>query len=360
MATSLSLDVLIRYIAGDASPLECARVQQWLDVDPGRADIILALRRLGTRANDRTHVPSVDALWARVDRRNTEPRFLKPAVPRIPLPRAPMLWRTRSAVALATVAVLAAGIAGVRAVSNGVKRHASVTYATVAGQLTTVTLGDGSTVTLAPRTTLRVADDFGARDRAVELTGEAHFNVRTGQRLPFVVRTGGVTTRVLGTIFDVRRYAGDSSGEVVVYAGKVASGAGTGSMVVTAGMTGHFTDSAVTGVTAADSSVSTDWEHGRLIFRNAPASVILATLRQWYGYEFRLADPALATRCYSAVFLAGDTPEMLNIVSHMLSVSITREDSVLVLRPNQNIVTPAPAGPSRQHHLFHTPTKVGR
>jgi ferric-dicitrate binding protein FerR (iron transport regulator) len=278
------------------------------------------------------------------------------------MPHTPTLLRGWLSGALSTIAVIALGIFVVRAVpsrpAHTVATHA--TYATSTGQLATVTLRDGSRITLAPRTTVTVSSDFGTRDRTVTLVGQAHFDVQPNPDLPFVVHTGAVITRVLGTTFDLRHYADDSVGRIVVFSGKVASGARTGSMTLTAGRAGRFTDSAVTGATANDSTIYTDWGQGRLVFRDAPVNVILTALRQWYGYEFRLTDSTLASRHYSAVFLAGDADEMFKVVSHMLGgVSMTWQDSVIILRPNHNVMAPA-RDTRRPHTPFHAPTEVGR
>jgi len=174
------------------------------------------------------------------------------------------------------------------------------------------------------------------------------------------VRTAGVLTRVLGTTFDIRRYPGDADGRVIVWSGKVATGARNASMTLTAGMAGRFTDSTVIGAAANDSTTFTDWARGRLVFKNAPVPVVLATLHEWYGYEFRLSDPAMAEQYVSAEFTAGDTHEMLNIVAHMLGVNVTLRDSVLLLQPARSALSPKHPMERRRDNFLSTPTEVGR
>ena len=74
--------------------------------------------------------------------------------------------------------------------------------ATRAGERTTVTLADGSTVSLNGATRLRVFYADGQR-RAELLAGQAFFDVRHDVARPFVVRAGASETRVLGTAFDL-------------------------------------------------------------------------------------------------------------------------------------------------------------
>jgi len=75
-------------------------------------------------------------------------------------------------------------------------------FATRAGERTTVTLADGSTVSLNGATRLRVIYADGQR-RAELLAGQAFFDVRHDVSRPFVVRAGASETRVLGTAFDL-------------------------------------------------------------------------------------------------------------------------------------------------------------
>ena len=64
-------------------------------------------------------------------------------------------------------------------------------------------------MTLAPRTTVRMLA-FGPQGRTVALDGEAFFDVPHANRAPFIVQTGRVSTRVMGTAFDVHHYHGES------------------------------------------------------------------------------------------------------------------------------------------------------
>lgn len=82
-------------------------------------------------------------------------------------------------------------------------------------------LSDGSTVILNTNSKLEYARTFEGHTRDVYLIGEAYFDIahRAGQ--PFLVHTGNITTRVLGTAFDVRAYPSDDSIRITVTQGKV-------------------------------------------------------------------------------------------------------------------------------------------
>jgi transmembrane sensor len=90
------------------------------------------------------------------------------------------------------------------------------------GETRQLVLPDGSTVQLNAGTVLRYAKDFGSPSREVSLLkGEAFFQVAGQARCPFVVVAGRLKTTVLGTSFDIRRYAEEKRMFVAVVTGKV-------------------------------------------------------------------------------------------------------------------------------------------
>lgn len=89
------------------------------------------------------------------------------------------------------------------------------------GQIQVVTLQDGSIVTLNSGSTLKISSDFQKKERSVELSGEAYFQVTKDASKPFIVSSGSVSTRVLGTAFNVQAYKNDRLLAVTVSEGKV-------------------------------------------------------------------------------------------------------------------------------------------
>jgi ferric-dicitrate binding protein FerR (iron transport regulator) len=69
---------------------------------------------------------------------------------------------------------------------------------------------------------LEYPDSFKGTSREVRLEGEAYFVVAHNEAQPFLVHTGEVTTRVLGTQFNVSSYPGHEQVSIAVATGKVA------------------------------------------------------------------------------------------------------------------------------------------
>ena len=83
------------------------------------------------------------------------------------------------------------------------------------GQMSEMTLFDGTKVWLNSGTTLRYNSNFGEKERNVSLEGEAFFDVtKTGT--PFKVKFKGKEVEVLGTRFNVMAYKDQNMSSVTL------------------------------------------------------------------------------------------------------------------------------------------------
>ncbi len=92
-----------------------------------------------------------------------------------------------------------------------------------------ITLPDGSQVCLNMFSRLEFdPKQFNRTERLVKLSGEGYFEVvpsttlRTSQRIPFIVETGSLRTRVLGTAFNIEAYEKESEVRVSLVHGSIA------------------------------------------------------------------------------------------------------------------------------------------
>ncbi len=88
------------------------------------------------------------------------------------------------------------------------------------GSRTKLILPDGSEVWLNAGSRLTYQQPFGDTSRAVNLIGEAFFDVVKSNK-PFIIYTGGVQIKVLGTAFNVRSYPNEKKIETSLVRGRV-------------------------------------------------------------------------------------------------------------------------------------------
>lgn len=99
------------------------------------------------------------------------------------------------------------------------RRTEKITNATAS--MTTHRLSDGSVINLHPGGSIEFPRVFSKKQRDIQLSGEAFFDVAKEKDRPFIINTGQVTIRVLGTSFNVKAYHGSKEISVAVKTGKV-------------------------------------------------------------------------------------------------------------------------------------------
>jgi transmembrane sensor len=191
-----------------------------------------------------------------------------------------------------------------------------------------VHLPDGSSVLLNEGSELSYSRSFGDKVREVTLTGEGYFDVQHDQSKPFKVLTGKVTTTVLGTIFNVKAYAGEQEIEVTVTRGRVQ----VGNDERTFGIVTPNQQMAVN--TATNDFVRTDleaetaeaWQSRYLILDDVSMEEAAKIISKKYKVEITLANDDLKMCRISATFLDGeDLDQVLAVVSGVVQATYTRQ-----------------------------------
>ena len=84
-----------------------------------------------------------------------------------------------------------------------------------------ILLEDSSRIWLNASSSLEFPDQFDAAKREVFLSGEAYFDIKHADKIPFIIHTGNVSTTVLGTAFNIKAYPGQKNITISVSRGKV-------------------------------------------------------------------------------------------------------------------------------------------
>lgn len=204
-------------------------------------------------------------------------------------------------------------------------------YVAAPGRRINFRLSDGSTVMLAPGSTLRTHAHFGTDMRDVYLEGEGYFDVRHNARVPFRVHTARGVAEDIGTRFTVRAYAGDAQSRIVVTEGQVAVGVG---VILNAGDMAYVTTTAMPVVrrgVAVHPFVA--WTKGQLEFVDAPLRDALADVSRWYGIDVRVEDPILAQHLVTGVFRDLSAGAMLESIARVVGARIDTHGSTRVFVP---------------------------
>jgi len=201
---------------------------------------------------------------------------------------------------------------------------------TQVGEKRAITLEDGSEVTLAPNSRVRIR--FNTERRVVALLrGQAFFHVHSDSRRPFWVEAGAARTRALGTSFSVERRS--NAVVVTVVEGRVAVNPLHGTDVsVSANEQVALSESGTaTPVHKVDGKVETAWLQGELIFDNDPVAEVVQRFNAYNRTQIRVIDSVLARRPVTAVFRATDPDSFVAFLQSIGSVRIQRTDGNEIL-----------------------------
>jgi transmembrane sensor len=257
---------------------------------------------------------------------------------------APVIKRPRWLIpmpALAAAALLAVGVASWMAYENRPKEQAVAglearMLGTGVGLRDSMTLSDGTRVIIGPLSSVKVAAGYGATSREVEIRGDAWFDVVHDESRPFTVHAGSATIVDIGTKFAVQSDNPDgvsvSVSEGSVSLRQVNTPPQQG-VILKAGDNGLLQNGGQ--VIARRGSVTDDdmaWLRGKLVFRDAPISEVVNSVRKWYGIEVKVADRSLENRHLTATF-AGETPErVLEVIRLALGADIERRGDTAIVR----------------------------
>ena len=206
-------------------------------------------------------------------------------------------------------------------------------YRTGVGEQRTVTLEDGSRVSLDANTVLKVA--YGRDLRLIELaTGRAHFEVAKDAARPMKVRAGAKTITALGTAFTVERQA--EHVVVTLVEGRVAV-TEDGAAAATEMKPQQQLVLAPGGPAVLRQEVDTDramaWREGKLVFDDETLADAAQRLNNYSAVKLVVEGEAVRNLRISGIFKAGDTPAFVEAVKAYFPVEAQASDTRVVIRP---------------------------
>ncbi|HVY80189.1 MAG TPA: FecR domain-containing protein [Steroidobacteraceae bacterium] len=257
-----------------------ARFDAWLAGDPAR----------------RREFEQLAALWEKLEGIAQSPEVLRV------LASADAGTRRVSRRAVAGWA-LAAGVAGVAGFMSWQRLFAYDTYATAVGELKTIRLADGSSITLNTASEVKVRLSGGER-RVELLAGQASFEVAPDARRSFVVSVRGAQVLALGTLFDVYRRERDTV--VTLIEGRVSVAPGGAPILLSPGEQLTFGAPGRAPVrSTADLQRVSAWRAGKLDFVETPLRDAIAEANRYSRLKIELRAPDLADAPISGIFATG-------------------------------------------------------
>jgi transmembrane sensor len=244
----------------------------------------------------------------------------------------------------AAAAVLVLGILGLWS-QRGNERQI---LATAVGEHRSITLADGSIITLNTNTLLEELLRRGSREIYLR-RGEAHFQIAHDGARPFLVHAGDAVIRAIGTQFDIR-VRSDHHVNVVVDEGRVevqsvhpdiepaARSAKTTQRALRAGeqLSTATADYAVTSMTPLQLSSGLAWREGAIVFDGQSLGDAVAEIARYTDARIIISDPEIAALRVGGRFRTDNVQGFFDALPSALAVSVRRTpDGRVYLEPRR-------------------------
>lgn len=189
-------------------------------------------------------------------------------------------------------------------------------FATSEGQHAELCLPDGTAVTMNGSSSLSYcAGDFNTMKRDVDFKGEAYFDVSKNKEVPFVIHSGDMTVKVLGTKFNFEAYPDRSKAVLSLDEGKVEISSGKECRLVEAGQvaTLDYSDGSIS-VVGGGSADASAWMKHEFVFRGMPLAEVLNRMEAAYGVRIHVDDTVSCSDTFSGSVPSNNLVDALEIV----------------------------------------------
>ena len=262
---------------------------------------------------------------------------------------APKVWFRAAAIAaglfgIATLGAMAWHWSASERPSEAITSSSITPYVTAHNQRSTVTLPDGTLVSMNLDTAMET--DFSGNRRFIHLTkGQAFFEVAKDQRRPFIVSAADRHIRALGTQFDVRL---DSNRiEVVLLEGRVSVDRTRTPLLeklmkrsapveLLPGQRLVAAAGEAPAVTATNAAQATSWREGWIVFEDESVERAVAELNRYSDRPIMVTDDAVKQMRFSGVFKIGQPDRFGAVIQELLPLSAQQGaggETVLVAEP---------------------------
>ncbi|MVM32023.1 DUF4974 domain-containing protein [Spirosoma sp. HMF4905] len=359
-AEDFLFDESFRQWTSGTSPQATTFWEQWLTQNPDRADIVRQAQELVRALNEHYRDDATDARFTselnRLMQLAAERRDAEVEPPVIPLQQ-PSWWRWVAAASISIVVGLGiwfySSTLFPKAIPDSYAHLTKTAPIPLQEKVNTsnhtmnVLLGDGSLITLRPKSRLSYPKQFSKTSRTVYLNGEAFFDVVRNPAKPFLIYANQTVTKVLGTSFLVRAFEEEKAVTVTVRTGRVsvytkqdfekAQKSGLRrieGIILTPNqqMTYNLNDGRLQkALVEKPTALIPESVSHEQVFEDTPVAKVFATVEQTYGVKLIYNEGDLSACLVNLTFLNENLLERLDIICETIGASYEVLDGQIVI-----------------------------
>ncbi len=222
----------------------------------------------------------------------------------------PFKWWYRSAAALLIILssiFIFTKVSNEQPVKEKEKTEALVVRNITKGQKSVLHLIDGTVIYINSDSKISYPKKFTDNKREIYLDGEAYFEVSHDPERPFIVHTGLLDIKVLGTSFNINTYYEKitvtlESGKVYIQnTNPVLDNPNLGMLNPNQQFVYDKTDNSIL-VNEVDVDPYIAWTKKQLVFREEPIYLVIKKLEKWYDVEFTFRNNDIKNCIFTGTF----------------------------------------------------------
>ncbi len=202
---------------------------------------------------------------------------------------------------------------------------------TTTGEGKNIKLPDGTQVWLSPSSTLEYPASFRGKDlREINLSGEGFFEVAHDPAHPFIIHSGNIETRVVGTSFNIQAYDNQEEINVMVVTGKVnvTNRAKVENVELVANQRAVFYRNTTTLVKEETDTVAAPVllkrKNGEFVYRAEKLQKVIDDLQEYFGVKIQAAAAIKECPVTFNFYLSTKIEEILEPIALSLNGSVQK------------------------------------
>lgn len=307
-------EYIIKYLKHELSEQEAEEMIAWLEKDKANQEFLFSLKEVYQLSNyeDDALEANTDEEWDKFSQQITAQQKPKQTWR--------LSWKSIASYAAIVLFCLSIGWTGHKAYEEKTSQADLQSIETGVGQQVKVTLPDGSGVNLNACSQLSYNASLWKKQRTVQLSGEAIFDVTSNKDKPFVVSTQSYDIRVVGTNFNVSAYKDEDKAITTLKQGVVEIYSQAEKECVAKLRKGEslIYDKRSKEYTIKKLPVTNAyaWSNREIAFESNTLEEKRGELGRHFGYTFRIA-PEVKELSFKATLREESLNEFLQILSHI-------------------------------------------
>jgi transmembrane sensor len=324
-------EIISKYLSGEMNAEEKLTFEKLIDSNPEYAEIVSASDKdlsLIQEVNEIQQQFNVDAAWSAVRSNLSDPKKenTSKVVPLF------SLQNTRKLIQIAAMLVITIGLgfASYRIYNNNVPYQSISSELNESGK--SITLADGSIVTLNGKSELIYERSFTKNERRVKLTGEAFFTITKNPAKPFIISVGNAEVKVLGTSFNVN--ASKKHVEVLVETGKVQFSLAkepTKKIILEKGDFGVLQDDSFEKTIQRDENYLS-WKTQLMVFKAMSLQDVAKVINRTYQVNIEFNDTAIQYLPITTSFNKTPLPDVLENLCRPHNLTYEKNGNQIILK----------------------------